>query len=242
MWTAAARNPVFAAADTTTLQRVQLHHACLRDGAHPPTSPLGRSHSKKPSTYDTMPACGQAVGCGGCDTPELWLGAAGLCARVRACAGAAESLHTYILARHGQGPDGAARMPTNSHSGEHASQNSHYSVRTQEKACSSDPRFRRELSGTTGHRRLGTQRPHMLCVAAWVWFCLSTEFMDSHHVVINHPPSPTGVLGVPLAPPLRHLTFQAYSSSLVSPPPVSPLEPPSSFVSSSATSSFSCSR
>ena len=30
------------------------------------------------------------------DTPELWRGAAGLCARVRACAGAAESLHTYM--------------------------------------------------------------------------------------------------------------------------------------------------
>jgi len=44
-----------------------------------------------------MPACGQAGGCGVCDTPELWCGAAGLlCARVRACAGAAESLHTYI--------------------------------------------------------------------------------------------------------------------------------------------------
>ena len=43
-----------------------------------------------------MPACEQAVGCGVCDTPELWCGAAGLCARVRACAGAAESLHTYI--------------------------------------------------------------------------------------------------------------------------------------------------
>jgi len=43
-----------------------------------------------------MPACGQAVGCGVCDTPELWCGAADLCARVRACAGAAESLHTYI--------------------------------------------------------------------------------------------------------------------------------------------------
>jgi len=38
-----------------------------------------------------MPARGQAVGCGVCDTPELWRGAAGLCARVRACAGAAES-------------------------------------------------------------------------------------------------------------------------------------------------------
>jgi len=43
-----------------------------------------------------MPACGQAVVCGVCDTPELWRGAAGLCARVRACAGAAESLHIYI--------------------------------------------------------------------------------------------------------------------------------------------------
>jgi len=51
-------------------------------------------------------------------------------------------------------------------------------VRTQEKACSSDSRFRRKLSGTTGHRLLGTQRPQMLCVAAWVWFCLSTEFVD----------------------------------------------------------------
>ena len=48
-----------------------------------------------------MPACGQAVGCGVCDTPEpeLWCGAAGLCARVRACAGAAESLHAYIQMR-----------------------------------------------------------------------------------------------------------------------------------------------
>jgi len=36
------------------------------------------------------------VECGVCDTPELWRGAAGLCARVRACAGAAESyIHTY---------------------------------------------------------------------------------------------------------------------------------------------------
>jgi len=43
-----------------------------------------------------MPACRQAVGCGVCDTPELWRGAAGLYARVRACAGAAESLRTYI--------------------------------------------------------------------------------------------------------------------------------------------------
>jgi len=37
------------------------------------------------------------------------------------------------------------------------------SVRTQEKASSSDSRFRRKLSGTTGHRLLGTQRPQMLC-------------------------------------------------------------------------------
>jgi len=43
-----------------------------------------------------MPACEQAMGCVVCDTPELWCGAAGLCARVRACAGATESLHTYI--------------------------------------------------------------------------------------------------------------------------------------------------
>jgi len=42
-----------------------------------------------------MPACGQAVGCGVCDTPELWHGTAGLCARGRACAGAAEFLHTF---------------------------------------------------------------------------------------------------------------------------------------------------
>jgi len=43
-----------------------------------------------------MPACGQAVGCGVCDTPELWRGAAGLCARVRVCAGAAKSVHAYM--------------------------------------------------------------------------------------------------------------------------------------------------
>jgi len=35
------------------------------------------------------------VGCGVCDTPELWRGAAGLCARVRVCAGAAECICTY---------------------------------------------------------------------------------------------------------------------------------------------------
>ena len=37
--------------------------------------------------------CLRTMECGVCDTPELWRGAAGLCARVRACAGAAESLH-----------------------------------------------------------------------------------------------------------------------------------------------------
>ena len=50
-------------------------------------------------------------------------------------------------------------------------------VITQERACCSNSRFRRKLSGTTGHRLLGTQRRQMLCVAAWVWFCLSTEFV-----------------------------------------------------------------
>ena len=71
----------------------------------------------------------------------------------RACAGAAECLNTYI------------------HIYIHI-------VRTQEKACSSDSRFGRKLSGTTGHRLLGTQGPQMLCVAAWVWFCLTTEFVE----------------------------------------------------------------
>jgi len=32
-----------------------------------------------------------------CDTPELWRGAAGLCARVRACAGAAESFALHLV-------------------------------------------------------------------------------------------------------------------------------------------------
>ena len=53
-------------------------------------------------------------------------------------------------------------------------------VRTQEKACCSDSRFRRKLRGTTGHRLLGTQRPQMSCVAAWVWFCLYTEFVAAN--------------------------------------------------------------
>ena len=64
--------------------------------------PIGWSLIGRARAYFTwlstppMPACGQAVICGVCDTPELWRGAARLCARVRACAGAAESLHTYI--------------------------------------------------------------------------------------------------------------------------------------------------
>jgi len=58
-----------------------------------------------------------------------------------------------------------------------------YIVRTQEKTCSSDSRFRRKLSGTTGHRLLGTQRPQILCVVAWVWFCLTTEFVDIYKSV-----------------------------------------------------------
>jgi len=48
-------------------------------------------------------------------------------------------------------------------------------VRTQEKSCSSDSRFRRKLSETTGHRLLGTQRPQMLWLTAWGWFSLTTE-------------------------------------------------------------------
>jgi len=55
-----------------------------------------------------------------------------------------------------------------------------YIVRTQENTCSSDSRFRRKLGGTTGHRLLGTQRPQLLCVAAWVWFCLTAEFVGRH--------------------------------------------------------------
>ena len=39
-------------------------------------------------------------------------------------------------------------------------------VRTQETTCCFDSRFRRKLSGTTGHRLLGMQRPQMLCMAA----------------------------------------------------------------------------
>jgi len=75
--------------------------ACTTD-----TRRTGESHGRRRrlqtrATYGGlcgMPACGQAAGCGVCDTPELWCGAVGLYARVRACAGAAESIHTYIHA------------------------------------------------------------------------------------------------------------------------------------------------
>ena len=50
-------------------------------------------------------------------------------------------------------------------------------VSTQEKSWCFVSRFRRKLRGTTGHRLMGTQRPQMLWVAAWVWFSLSTEFV-----------------------------------------------------------------
>jgi len=74
----------------------------LSSGHRPPYKQMGRVVRVAAWTRASygglcgMPACGQAVGYGVCDTPELWCGAEGLCARVRACAGAAESLHTYI--------------------------------------------------------------------------------------------------------------------------------------------------
>jgi len=45
-----------------------------------------------------MPACGQAVGCGVCDTPEFWCGAARACVRVYARVLVPPNLyiHTYI--------------------------------------------------------------------------------------------------------------------------------------------------
>ena len=42
-------------------------------------------------------------------------------------------------------------------------------------SCSSDSRFRRKLTETTGHRLLGTQRPQMLWLTAWAWFSLTPE-------------------------------------------------------------------
>ena len=69
-------------------------------------------------------------------------------------------------------------------------------VRKQERAGSSDSRFR-PLSGTTGHRLLGTQRPQMLCVAAWVWFCLSTDIYPAPgasapgHAAASFPATPS---------------------------------------------------
>jgi len=49
-------------------------------------------------------------------------------------------------------------------------------VRTREKVCRSDSRFRRKLSGTTDIV-LWECRPQMMCVAKRVWFCLYTEFV-----------------------------------------------------------------
>ena len=50
-------------------------------------------------------------------------------------------------------------------------------VRTHKKSCSSGSRFSRRLSETTGHRLLGTQKPQMVWLLAWVWFSLTTEFL-----------------------------------------------------------------
>jgi len=46
--------------------------------AHSATDQLV-GHTDYRATYCGVHACGQAVGCGVCDTPELWRGAAGLC-------------------------------------------------------------------------------------------------------------------------------------------------------------------
>jgi len=46
-----------------------------------------------------MPACGQAVGCGVCDMPELWRGAAGrgpVCACTRVCVLVPPNLYIHI--------------------------------------------------------------------------------------------------------------------------------------------------
>jgi len=62
-------------------------------------APTARAPTPNTHSITEGPVCGQAVGCGVCDdTPELWRGAAGLCACVRACANATESLHAYIHA------------------------------------------------------------------------------------------------------------------------------------------------
>jgi len=87
---------------------VQVSTVALRisRGAPPPqhsphkhTHPFGRPHRLGlPMVVVICVECLPAykLGCGVCDTPEHWRGAAGLmCARVRACAGAAESLHVH---------------------------------------------------------------------------------------------------------------------------------------------------
>jgi len=81
--------------------RIPIQHLGYRyiPAVPPPPPPPFWSATQTRASYGglcEMPVCGQAVGYSVCDTPELWRGAAGLCARVRACAGAAESLHTYI--------------------------------------------------------------------------------------------------------------------------------------------------
>jgi len=76
------------------------------------------------------------------------------------------------------------RMAGRSQSGKKI--NRSHTVRTQDKVCCSDSRFRRKLSGTTGHRLLGTQRPQVLCVAAWAWFCLSIECVAHTHTPIEN--------------------------------------------------------
>jgi len=74
----------------------------------PPLRPVW-SATQTRATYGGlcgMPACGQAVGCGVCDMPELWRGPAGLCARVRACHDPRRQyvhacIHTTLAARIG---------------------------------------------------------------------------------------------------------------------------------------------
>jgi len=51
------------------------------------------NNKNKSALFSDKP-CGR---CGVCDTPELWRGAAGLCAHVHACAGAAESFFFFFF-------------------------------------------------------------------------------------------------------------------------------------------------
>ena len=80
---------------------LQAHgHPFTRNTQHPHTSPLFTAFGRPHRLGLPMVVCVECLpadkpwDCDVCDTPELWRGAAGLCARVRACAGAAESLHT----------------------------------------------------------------------------------------------------------------------------------------------------